>query len=106
MDVRPAPLTGENNAKIKKLQLQQKGINFLKGIVEDNGSIFHKIEQENDFGIDCIIEFFKDEEPINISIAFQIKSGSSYINKKIEPQTYLLKIITSTGLSTHCLFMV
>ena len=69
--------------KLKKTSITaKKGINFLKGIVEDNGSIFHKIEQENDFGIDCIIEFFKDEEPINISIAFQIKSGSSYINKK------------------------
>ena len=69
--------------KLKRTSITaKKGINFLKEIVEDNGSIFHKIEQENDFGIDCIIEFFKDEEPINISIAFQIKSGSSYINKK------------------------
>jgi hypothetical protein len=67
--------------KLKKTSITaKKGINFLKGIVEDNGSIFHKIEQENDFGIDCIIEFFKDEEPVNVSIAFQIKSGSSYIN--------------------------
>ena len=59
----------------------KNGLNFLKNIVEKNGSIFHKIELENDFGIDGIIEFFDKGIPTNISIAFQIKSGNSYINK-------------------------
>ena len=67
--------------KLKKSSITaKKGLNFLKGVIEDNGSVFHKIEQENDFGIDCIVEFFTNEESVNISIAFQIKTGSSYIN--------------------------
>lgn len=63
----------------------KKGVNFIREIVESSGSLFHKIEQENDLGIDGIIEFIQDEKPANKSIAVQIKSGSSYFqsNKKI-----------------------
>ncbi len=60
----------------------KRGINFIKSLVEESGSIFHKIEQENDFGIDCIIEFFLNGSPTNTSIAYQIKSGKSYFSKK------------------------
>ncbi|WP_167597046.1 DUF4365 domain-containing protein [Leeuwenhoekiella sp. ZYFB001] len=57
------------------------GVNFLRSLIEENGSIFHKIEQENDLGIDGIIEFIQDGKPINKSIAVQIKSGDSYFIK-------------------------
>tara|TARA_B100000953_G_scaffold73694_1_gene59517 strand:+ start:407 stop:1435 length:1029 start_codon:yes stop_codon:yes gene_type:complete len=60
----------------------KKGINFIRDIVESNGCLFHKIEQENDLGIDCIIEFTKDEKPMHKSIAAQIKSGNSYYDAK------------------------
>ena len=67
--------------KYKKTNVTSKvGLNFVKGIVEEAGSLFHKIEQENDLGIDGIIEFIKDEIPTNKSIAIQIKSGKSYFN--------------------------
>lgn len=67
--------------KYKKTNVTSKiGVNFVKGIVEEAGSLFHKIEQENDLGIDGIIEFIKDEAPTNKSIAIQIKSGKSYFN--------------------------
>lgn len=67
--------------KYKKSNITSKvGINFVKGIVEEAGSLFHKIEQENDLGIDGIIEFIKDELPTNKNIAVQIKSGESYLN--------------------------
>ena len=58
----------------------KKGVNFVRTIVEDSECFFHKIEQENDLGIDAIIEFLKNEKPLNKSIAIQIKSGPSYYN--------------------------
>lgn len=56
----------------------KEGINFIRSAVENCGSLFIKIEQENDLGIDGLIEFIKDERPINKQIAVQIKSGASY----------------------------
>lgn len=67
--------------KYKKTNITNKmGVNFVKGIVEEAGSLFHKIEQENDLGIDGVVEFIKDEKPTNKNIAVQIKSGKSYFN--------------------------
>lgn len=60
----------------------KKGVNFVRTIVDDSECFFHKIEQENDLGIDAIIEFLKNEKPLNKSIAIQIKSGPSYYNSK------------------------
>ena len=69
--------------KYKKTNITAKlGINYVKNIVEESGCIFHKIEQENDLGIDGIIEFIREEKPANKSIALQIKSGLSYYNEK------------------------
>ncbi|MBS1230665.1 MAG: hypothetical protein H6R17_3942 [Proteobacteria bacterium] len=56
----------------------KEGINFVRGVVESGGSLFLKIEQENDLGIDAILEFIEDEHPLNKQIAVQIKSGASY----------------------------
>lgn len=60
----------------------KNGINFIRTIAESTACLFHKIEQENDLGIDCIIEFTKNEKPMHKSIAAQIKSGKSYYNSK------------------------
>jgi len=56
------------------------GINYVRSIVESAKCIFHKIDQENDLGIDAIIELVKDGVPLNQQIAVQIKSGKSYYN--------------------------
>jgi hypothetical protein len=56
----------------------KEGINFIRSAVEGGGSLFIKIEQENDLGIDALLEFIKDERPLNKQIAVQIKSGASY----------------------------
>lgn len=56
----------------------KEGINFIRSAVENGGSLFIKIEQENDLGIDALLEFIKDEHPLNKQIAIQIKSGASY----------------------------
>lgn len=56
------------------------GINFVKTVVESSGCIFHRIDQENDLGIDAIIELVKDGLPLSKQIAIQIKSGQSFYN--------------------------
>lgn len=61
----------------------KSGINFVRTAVEDAGSLFIKIEQENDLGIDALFELIKDEKPLNKQIAVQIKSGQSYYNPDV-----------------------
>lgn len=69
--------------KYKQTSVTSKnGINYIRSIVESTSCLFHKIEQENDLGIDCIIEFTKDEKPMHKSVAAQIKSGESYYDSK------------------------
>lgn len=69
--------------KYKKINITAKiGVNYVKNIVEESGCIFHKIEQDNDLGVDGIVEFILDEKPANKSIAIQIKSGLSYFNER------------------------
>lgn len=64
----------------------KEGVNFVKTIIEKSGCFFQKIDQENDLGIDATIELL-DEEPLNKSIAIQIKSGNSYYNEKTKECT-------------------
>lgn len=54
------------------------GVDYVRSIVNASGNIFHKIEQENDLGIDAIVELIKDKRPLNCQFALQIKSGQSY----------------------------
>jgi hypothetical protein len=63
--------------------IAKRGINFVRSTVENAGSLFIKIEQENDLGIDALIELIKDEHPLNKQIAVQIKSGQSYYNADV-----------------------
>lgn len=60
----------------------KKGINFVRTVVENAGSLFHKIEHENDIGIDALIELMQDERALNKQIAVQVKSGQSYYDSK------------------------
>ena len=62
----------------------KRGTNHVRTTVEDAGSLFIKIEQENDLGIDALIEFIRNGEPLNQQIAVQIKSGQSYYNADAE----------------------
>jgi hypothetical protein len=57
-------------------------MNFVRGVVEGTGSLFHRIEQENDLGIDALIEFVRGEEPMKKIIASQVKSGESYYDRR------------------------
>lgn len=58
----------------------KNGINFVRSAVEGAGSLFHKIEAENDLGIDGLIELVRGEKPLNRQVAVQVKSGPSYYN--------------------------
>lgn len=58
------------------------GINYVKSIVDSHNCIFQKIDQENDVGVDALIELVKDEIPTGDFVATQIKSGNSYFDKK------------------------
>lgn len=58
------------------------GINNVRSVVEAANSLFHKIDQENDLGIDAIIELIRNETPTHKQLAIQIKSGESYYDRK------------------------
>lgn len=62
----------------------KSGTNFVRGVVEAANCIFHKIEQENDLGIDGLIELIRKESPLNKQFAVQIKAGQSYFIAKTE----------------------
>jgi hypothetical protein len=66
---------------IKSNVTAKDGVNYVRGIVEHQGCIFHKIELENDLGIDANIELIRDETPLHKQVAVQIKSGTSYYNE-------------------------
>ena len=52
----------------------KSGINFVRTVTEAANCIFHKIEQENDLGIDGLIELIRNEVPVNQQFAVQIKA--------------------------------
>lgn len=60
----------------------KSGINYVRTLVESHNCIFQKIDQENDVGIDALVELVKEEKPTGNFIATQIKSGNSYFDKK------------------------
>ena len=61
--------------------VSKAGVNFVRTVVESSNSIFNEISQQNDLGIDAIIELIINENPFGKCIGVQIKSGNSYFNK-------------------------
>lgn len=72
----PTPKYPTRNATAKT------GVNYVRSIVEGSNSIFTEIHQENDIGIDALIEFIKNEHPTGKCIGVQIKSGDSFYDEK------------------------
>ena len=58
------------------------GVGYIRAIVDHHNCIFQEIDTKNDLGIDAIIEIVKDEKPVSMFVATQIKSGKTYFNKK------------------------
>lgn len=65
----------------KNIQIEKKGVNHVRTIVEDAKCIFHQMQLENDYGIDAIIELTKNGKTAAVLIAVQIKSGKSFCSK-------------------------
>src|SRR5438874_700122 len=51
---------------------------FVQKTVNEHSSIFHPVHQENDLGVDGVIELVKSVESSGHLVAIQIKSGESY----------------------------
>ncbi|HEX3131874.1 MAG TPA: DUF4365 domain-containing protein [Thermoanaerobaculia bacterium] len=51
---------------------------YVQKVVNEHGSIFHPVHQENDLGVDGFIELVKAEESSCQLVAAQIKAGDSY----------------------------
>jgi hypothetical protein len=63
----------------EKIKLGKKGVNYVTSIVDNNKCNFNGFLQENDVGIDGIIEIFtKSGTPTSCLLAVQIKTGKSY----------------------------
>lgn len=58
------------------------GVNYVRAITEAANSIFTEIHQENDIGIDALIELIQNERPTGKIIGVQIKSGNSYYDER------------------------
>lgn len=54
------------------------GVIYVQKVVNEHGSIFHPVHQENDLGVDGTIELVTAEESSCRLVAVQIKSGDSY----------------------------
>ena len=63
--------------KYKKTNAVSKiGINYIKRIIKRSGGHFQIIHQENDIGLDCIVEIINLDKSKRLAI--QVKSGNSY----------------------------
>ena len=69
----------------------KEGLNFVRAAVENGGSLFIKIDQENDLGVDALIEFVQNERPLNKQVAVQIKSGASYFTAESKECAFPVK---------------
>jgi len=59
-------------------QTENEGLLHVQQIVNQHGSIFRKIHQEEDIGIDATIELVEGQNAQGLIVAVQIKSGESY----------------------------
>ena len=71
--------------KYKKTKATGKaGVIYVEKVVNEHGSVFRPIHEEDDFGIDGYIELVKTETASGRLIAVQIKSGDSYLDSSGE----------------------
>jgi hypothetical protein len=64
--------------------VSKSGVNYVKTIVDEANSIFTEFPQQNEIGIDALIEFIKDERPTGKCVGVQIKSGNSFYNERLD----------------------
>lgn len=61
-------------------QTSTEGMLYVEKMVNDHGSIFRRVHQEEDVGIDGFIEIVQEEEVSGKLVAVQIKSGESFLS--------------------------
>ncbi|HWD29883.1 MAG TPA: DUF4365 domain-containing protein [Rhizomicrobium sp.] len=66
----------------KSATTARAGVLFLEQAVNQHGSIFRPVHQEDDVGIDGFIEPVVDDEATGSLVAVQVKSGDSYLSKE------------------------
>lgn len=91
---------------LKTNSTSKAGINYVRTIVESHNCIFQKIDQENDVGIDALIEVVKNERPTGNFIAAQIKSENPTLTKNRICANFLLETIEIIGVIIHYQFTV
>jgi hypothetical protein len=62
------------------LVTERAGVNFVRGVVEGAGSLFKEINLQHDFGQDGTMVLVVDGHVRPREVAFQIKSGASYVS--------------------------
>jgi hypothetical protein len=62
------------------LVTERAGVNFVRGVVEGAGSLFKEINLQHDFGQDATMVLVVDGHVRPREVAFQIKSGASYVS--------------------------
>lgn len=55
------------------------GVAFVKTVISEAKSIFRKLPEETDLGIDGYIEFVENEIATGVQVGVQIKTGASYL---------------------------
>lgn len=65
----------------RKQTTSRLGVTGVRHIIESNDCIFTEIPQQNDLGVDAIVEIIWDQRTTGKCVALQIKSGKSYINE-------------------------
>ena len=61
------------------LTTERVGVNYVRGVVEGAGSLFKEINLQHDFGQDATMVLVVDGNVRPREVAFQIKSGPSYV---------------------------
>lgn len=63
----------------KTKQTSNAGVLYIESVVNMHGSIFRRVHQEDDIGIDGYIEIVSEENTSGHLIGVQVKSGDSYL---------------------------
>jgi hypothetical protein len=65
------------------LTTERVGVNFVRGVVEGAGSLFKEINLQHDFGQDATMVPVIEGRVRPREVAFQIKSGASYVSPAV-----------------------
>ncbi len=68
------------------------GVAFVKTVVFEAKSIFRKLPEETDLGIDGLIEFVENEIATGVQVGVQIKTGASYLVQRSNSKQFEVRV--------------